>query len=216
MYQDVAIKICGLTRVQDVELTLSLGADFLGFIVYPKSPRRLTLEKAVSLADCVPLGKRVLVDVETNPDELKKYREAGFEYFQIHTNLPLDKEMLARWSDCVGLKSLWLSPRLSPDERFPEWLLEYVDTFVLDTYSKTQIGGTGHTGDFNQFASLKQQFPDKQWILAGGLSPNNILNAIRHSTADRVDVNSGVEIAPGEKDPVKLRDFFQTLRPLNK
>ena len=216
MYQNVAIKICGLTRMQDVELALSLGADFLGFIVYSKSPRRLTLEKAVSLADRVPAEKRVLVDVETNPDDLKEYKEAGFEYFQIHANLPLDREMLARWSDCVGRKSLWLSPRLPPHERFPEWLFEYVDTFVLDTYSKTQIGGTGHTGDFNQFASLKQQFPDKQWILAGGLSPSNILAAIRRSTANLVDVNSGIESAPGEKDPVKLRDLFQTLRPSNK
>lgn len=213
MYENVAIKVCGLTREQDVKLALSLGADFLGFIVYPKSPRGLTLEKAASLAADVPAGKRVLVDVETDLNDLKLYREAGFDWFQIHANLPLDQEMLVRWADCVGRERLWLAPRLSPGEHFPEWFFEYVDTFLLDTYSKNQIGGTGHTGDFNQFASLKQQFPEKQWVLAGGLSTDNILAAIKCSTAERVDVNSGVESAPGEKDPEKLRAFFQTLRP---
>lgn len=214
MCKSLSVKVCGLTEEKDVELALSLGADFLGFIVYPKSLRALTLERAASLAKIVPKEKRVLVDVETNPDNLKKYQDAGFDQFQIHANLPLDPEMLTFWSNSVGRQRLWLAPRLPPDAQFPEWILKYADTILLDTYSKNQIGGTGHTGDFKRFASLKQQFPDNQWILAGGLSANNVVTAIECSTANRIDVNSCVESNPGKKDPAKLREFFQVLHGL--
>ncbi len=212
MNQDVDIKICGMTREEDVDLALSLGANFIGFIVYPQSPRGITLERAVELAARVPEGQRVVVDVETAPDDLLRYRDAGFDRFQIHASLPIDEQRLARWSEIVWCDRLWLAPRVAPRDVFPESALEYTDTVVLDTYSKDQVGGTGHTGDFERFASLKQQFEDTQWMLAGGLSPSNVLDAIERSTATRVDVNSGVESAPGIKNPEKLRELFRVLR----
>ena len=212
MNQDVDIKVCGMTREEDVDLALSLGVNFLGFIVTPQSPRGLTLERAVELASRVPEGQRVIVDVDTAPDDLLRYNDAGFDRFQIHTSLPIDPKTLARWSDIVWRDRLWLAPRVAPSDVFPEYALEYTDTVVLDTYSKDQVGGTGHTGNFERFASLKQQFEDTQWILAGGLSPSNVLDAIERSTATRVDVNSGVESAPGIKNPEKLRELFRVLR----
>jgi len=201
-----------MTREEDVELALSLGANFLGFIVYPQSPRGITLDRAVELAARVPEGKRVIVDVETAPDDLLRYRDAGFDRFQIHAALPIDAKRLARWSEIVWSDRLWLAPRVAPSDVFPESVLEYTDTVVLDTYSKDQVGGTGHTGDFERFASLKLQFEDTQWMLAGGLTPSNVLDAVARSTATRVDVNSGVESAPGIKNPEKLREFFRVLR----
>tara|TARA_B110000093_G_scaffold68732_1_gene74673 strand:+ start:1349 stop:1993 length:645 start_codon:yes stop_codon:yes gene_type:complete len=212
MNQDVDIKICGMTREEDVELALSLGANFLGFIVYPQSPRGITLERAVALATSVPAGQSVIVDVETAPDDLLRYRDAGFGRFQIHASLPIAEARVARWSEIVWRDRLWLAPRVAPTDVFPEFVLEYTDTVVLDTFSEDQVGGTGHTGDFARFASLKQQYDDTQWMLAGGLSPTNVFDALVHSTASRIDVNSGVETAPGIKDPEKLRELFRVVR----
>lgn len=212
MNPDVDIKVCGMTREEDVELALSLGADFLGFIVYPKSPRGIALDRAIELSACVPEGKRVIVDVETAPDDLLRYRDAGFDRFQIHASLPIDETVLARWSEIALRDRLWLAPRVAPTDAFPASVLQYTDTVLLDTYAKDQVGGTGHTGDFERFASLKQQFEDTQWILAGGLNSANVLDAIVRSTATRVDVNSGVESAPGIKNPEKLRELFRVLR----
>jgi phosphoribosylanthranilate isomerase len=212
MIQDIDIKVCGMTREADVDLALSLGAEFLGFIVYPQSPRGLTLERASELAARVPEGQRVVVDVETSPENLMRYRDAGFDRFQIHAHLPIDEVRLAEWAEIVWRDRLWLAPRVSPLDVFPQSVLAYTDTILMDTYSKEQVGGTGQTGDFERFASLKKQFEDTQWILAGGLSPSNVLAALERSSATRVDINSGVESAPGIKNPEKLRELFRVLR----
>ena len=212
MNQDLKIKICGMTREEDVELALSLGADFLGFIVYPKSPRGIILERAQELAAVVPEGKRVIVDVEPSAADLRRYVDAGFDRFQIHARLPMNEQRLQEWSEIALSDRLWLAPRVSPQDIFPASALEYADTVLLDTFSKDQIGGTGHTGDFGRFASLQKQFADTQWILAGGLNPSNVLDAIAQSETARVDVNSGVESAPGIKNPEKLRELFRVLR----
>ena len=198
-----------MTREVDVARALSLGADYLGFIVYPKSPRALKLEKAAELSAPVPEGKRVIVDVEPDPVDLKRYKDAGFDRFQIHINPFPEEQKLADYSKSVGRERLWLAPRLAPSDPFPKQFFDYAKTILLDTYSKDKIGGTGHTGDFARFAKLKEQFPDITWILAGGLNPANIADAVKKSTASVVDVNSGVESAPGIKDPGKLQEFFQ-------
>lgn len=213
MYRPVSVKICGLTREADVDLALELGADFCGFIVYPKSPRGLSLERAAELAARVPEGKRVLVDVESGADELERHRDAGFDYFQIHAGLNVGLASLAAWSGLAGRERLWIAPRLQPEKPFPEMVLEFADTVLADTYHKEQIGGTGETGDWAGFAELKQSHPRTNWILAGGLNPQNVLDAIAATGAERVDINSGVESEPGIKNPEKLRELFGVLRP---
>lgn len=211
MNNTISIKVCGMTREADIEQALSLGADYIGFIVYPKSPRALELERAVQLSATVPAGKRVIVDVEPAPVDLKRYKEAGFNYFQLHVSPTIDENILADYSTMVGRDHLWLAPRLAPSELFPKHFFKYAKTILMDTYSKDQIGGTGYTGDFARFAELKNQFPEIIWILAGGLNADNVLDAIQQSTASVIDVNSGVESAPGIKDPEKVRNFFQNL-----
>ena len=201
-----------MTREPDIRQALSLGADYLGFIVYPKSPRALTLQRAAELSALVPQGKRVVVDVDVSLGDLKRYQEAGFDRFQIHVNLPSDQKRVADYSDQVGREHLWLAPRLAPADAFPEWMLAYADTILLDTYSGEKVGGTGHTGDFKRFAGFKQQFANNRWILAGGLNPSNIKAALEQSMTQQVDVNSGVESVPGVKDAEKLRAFFQALK----
>ena len=214
MNNNVNVKVCGITRERDVEQALSLGADYLGFIVYPKSPRALTLEKATELSAIVPKGKRVVVDVEMASVDLQPYKEAGFDYFQIHVSPFLEEQRLIDYSNNIGRDRLWLAPRLAPSDPFPERFVNYAKTILLDTYSKDQIGGTGRTGDFARFAQLKERFADADWVLAGGLNPANIATAIKESNASAVDVNSGVESAPGIKDRNKLHDFFRALREL--
>ncbi|MGK0177188.1 MAG: phosphoribosylanthranilate isomerase [Lentimonas sp.] len=209
MNNKINVKVCGMTRETDIEQVLSLGADYLGFIVYPKSSRALKLERAAELSAIVPSGKRVLVDVGTDPVDLERYKRAGFDHFQIHVNSSPERQILVEYVNIVGRDHLWLAPRLAPADSFPEWILEYTKTIVFDTYSKDQIGGTGRTGDFAHFAELKERFADTEWVLAGGLSSANIVNAVKESNALAIDVNSGVEKAPGVKDPEKLREFFQ-------
>ncbi|PXA05206.1 phosphoribosylanthranilate isomerase [Coraliomargarita sinensis] len=213
MYRPVTVKICGLTREADVDLALELGADYCGFIVYPKSPRGISLERAMELASRVPEGRRVLVDVETGTEELEARRDAGFDFFQIHTGLDIGLASLAGWSGLVGRERLWVAPRLKPGDVFPEMVYEFADTVLLDTYHKDRVGGTGETGDWDGFAKLKQQNPATRWILAGGLNPQNALEAIAATGAGCVDVNSGVETEPGMKSPEKLRELFGALKP---
>lgn len=213
MYRPVAVKICGLTREADVDLALELGADYCGFIVYPKSPRGLSFARAAELSARVPEGRRVLVDVATGTDELERRRDAGFDYFQIHAGLNLGLASLAAWSGLVGRERLWIAPRLKPEDAFPQAVLEFADTVLLDTYHKDQVGGTGETGDWAGFAKLRQNHPLANWVLAGGLNPGNVLDAVAATGAERVDISSGVESEPGIKNPEKLRELFGVLKP---
>tara|TARA_B100000989_G_C19424924_1_gene420314 strand:- start:39 stop:677 length:639 start_codon:yes stop_codon:yes gene_type:complete len=206
------IKVCGLTREEDVKLTLSLGADYLGFILYPQSSRAVSLDRAVELAAAVPVGQRVAVDVATSLDDLKRYREAGFDYFQIHFGADFDHSNLAEYSKIVGKEKLWLAPRLASEDTFTEDILDYANTILIDTFVNDQFGGTGKVGDWTRFNALKERYPQTNWVLAGGLSPSNLLDALTSVTADHLDINSGVEIAPGIKDGAKLREAFKVLR----
>ncbi|WOO42473.1 phosphoribosylanthranilate isomerase [Rubellicoccus peritrichatus] len=205
------IKVCGLTKVEDGLLALELGADYLGVIRYDGSARMATEAQARLLSNSFPVGKRVCVDVAPSIKELEHHGDLGFDHFQIHFKLDVPLETIAAWSEIVGKENLWLAPHFPPDQDFPKALLPYADTFVIDTYKKGQVGGTGETGDWTGFANLMASYPDTRFILAGGLSPDNIREAVRQSGARVVDVNSGVEASPGIKDHDKLRGFFAAL-----
>lgn len=213
MYRPVQVKVCGLTREADVDQALEMGADFCGFIVYAKSPRGLSLERASELAARVPAGKRVLVDVETGAEELERFRGAGFDYFQIHAGMEVGLASLAAWSGLVGRERLWVAPRIPPGESFSEVVLEFADTVLLDAFHSNKYGGSGQTGDWAMFAGLRERLPQANWILAGGLGPGNVAEALAATGAERIDVNSGVESEPGLKNPEKLRELFRILKP---
>ena len=205
------IKICGLTRKEDVSLALSLGADYFGFIVYPTSPRALTLESAVGLAAEVPVEKRVIVDVGPSADDLERYQDAGFGAFQIHARSEQGVSSLADWSGLVGREHLWFAPRIKPGEAFPKIAMDFANTIVMDSYSSNQVGGTGRTGDWESFQALRKSYPATRWFLAGGLGPDNVQDALNVTGSSFVDVNSGVESAPGVKDADRMRKLFGLL-----
>ena len=202
-----------MTREEDVDLALESGADYCGFIVYPGSERGISLKRAVELAGRVPEGRRVLVDVETGTDELERRRDAGFDYFQIHAGLQVGLGTLAAWSGLVGRERLWMAPRVAPGEDFPEAVLEFAETVLVDSYHREKHGGTGQTGDWAGFARLLERYPLTRWVLAGGLNPDNVLDALAVTGVERIDLSSGLESAPGQKDPEKLRRLFAAVKP---
>lgn len=207
----VVVKVCGLTRQEDVDFALNLGADFLGFILCPESPRGLSLKDATELLAHVPTEKRVAVDIEPTLDALKRYRDAGFHAFQVHERGSVDLSLLASWSELVGKDRLWFAPRLKSAGNFPKQALKYADTILIDSYTVSQVGGTGKTGDWQGFRDLQKEYAAHRFILAGGLNPDNIADALAISGACHVDVNSGVESQPGVKDALRLKAFFHAI-----
>ncbi len=205
------VKVCGITRWQDAASALQLGADYIGMILYPKSPRAVERNTARDLCNRIPAGKRVFVDVATGTDELEDYADLGFDYFQIHCDPDTAWSTLAGWSGIVGRDRLWLAPKIPPDQPFPQTILEFADTVLVDTYRQEGHGGSGQTGDWQRFRDWSLLHQHKHWVLAGGLNPSNIREALAQTGARRVDVNSGVEHTPGIKDPAKLAAFFAAL-----
>ena len=207
------VKICGITRREDAELALSLGADYIGIILYEKSPRAVPPERVPALLEVVPPGKRVLVDVATPADRLETLLPLGFDAYQMHFDLDISMASVAAWAGLVGQDALWLAPRISPQEpHFPQILMEFADTILLDTYDKAAYGGTGQAGqNWQRFLDCTLLYQHKRWILAGGLSPDNVREALDFTQAETIDVNSGVESAPGIKDPEKLKRLFEVV-----
>lgn len=212
MPSPITVKICGVTRPQDGECALRLGADFIGINLYPKSPRYLPEEKVSELLQIIPQGKRVLVDVNTAPEDLERYKRLGFDYYQIHFNHNTELQTLAQWESIVGYENLWLAPRVPPTEQFPQDILEHSDTIVFDAYSPVEYGGSGKTGDWGRFHELNTLYNHKNWILAGGLKPENVEEALTQTGATFIDIASGVESAPGVKSRPKLEALFANLQ----
>ena len=209
--QSIKVKVYGITRVDPIKMALDLGADFIGINLYARSPRSVSLPRARKLIQSIPKGKRVVVDVAPTAGTLQSYQKIGFDYFQVHFDLSVPLSSVAEWSDIVGPKRLWLAPRIPPRKWFPKKILAYAETFLIDTYHRGGYGGSGQTGNWTRFYKLKKRYPDKTFILAGGLSPDNIAGALACTKASYVDVNSGVESAPGLKDPDQLQAFFDGL-----
>ena len=204
------VKVCGLTSVADAEAAAGIGADHLGFILYPKSPRFLPLADFVAMKAALPSQSKVAVLVAPGAEELAAARDAGFDRFQVH--FPVADVALAQAASAlVGPRRLWLAPKLPPGAEIePAWLA-LADTWVLDTYRADSFGGTGHTGDWVKFLRCREAHPACTWVLAGGLTPENVAAAVAATGASVIDVNSGVESAPGRKDARKLAALASAL-----
>ncbi|WP_438483071.1 phosphoribosylanthranilate isomerase [Oleiharenicola lentus] len=214
MINGIRIKVCGITSLVDAEAADAIGADSLGFIFYAKSPRCVAAQQYQAMKNLLPERRRVAVSVEPTRDELTAQLALGFEHYQIHFNVDTALETIAMWSEVVGKDELWLAPRLPVGvDVAPEWL-PFAQTFLLDTFHKDKIGGTGKTGDWGKFKRHRLQHPQHHWILSGGLSPDNVVDAIRATGANRIDVNSGVELSPGIKSPAKLNALAAAMKTL--
>lgn len=212
MIDGVRLKVCGLTSLVDADFADRCGADYLGFILYPKSPRHIALETYRAMAKHLPERRKVAVTVEPSVAELVAMKGAGFDFFQIHFRHDTPRATVAGWSEMVGADRLWLAPKLPPAVDVDGALLALAKHFLLDTFDAEGFGGSGKTGDWGKFGRHQTAHQENCWILAGGLNPENIGEAVRQSGTRFVDVNSGVESAPGVKDHEKLKRFVGRLR----
>lgn len=214
-----AIKVCGLTREEDVRLCLELGIDFTGFIFAPGSPRRVSPKAASRL----PSGSAARVGVFVNQtlDEVRSIMSlAGLDYAQLHGNE--DADFCRALGPERVIRVLWperLLPRKGESaEPSGEALLEalhrecavYADScalFLLDAGS-----GGGGSGRVLPWSMLAGFAPPRPWLLAGGLGPLNAAKAFAACTPFGVDCNSAVESAPGIKDAKLLRSLAASLK----
>jgi phosphoribosylanthranilate isomerase len=211
MTDGIRLKVCGLTNLADAEFAAGAGADYLGFILIPESPRYLPLAKFDGFAAQLPKGRKVAVVLEPTLTQLAEVSAAGFDFFQVHFRHDTPLSIVAGWTQAVGIDRLWLSPKLPPGVSVPALTLPLAKTFHLDSYHVRKFGGTGETSDWNKFKRHRRNYPKKTWILSGGLNLSNISDALRQSGARFVDVNSGVEASPGVKDRAKLQQFVEKL-----
>ena len=155
------VKVCGITRLEDAETALTAGANYLGFIQYPKSPRKISLDSSKSIMQSVgnfSFGK-VAVDVCPTSESVVQMKNAGFDFYQFHFPYDFDPEKIRQWSELVGPSS-------------------------------------------------------KKWVLAGGIGPRNVVQAIQMTNPAIIDLNSRVESQPGIKDKEKIETVFKFISDL--
>jgi phosphoribosylanthranilate isomerase len=210
MTRRVAIKVCGIRSVDDGRMAAEAGADALGFVFWPMSPRRVDVAKAKEIARALPpLILRVGVFVDMPIDEMARIGEAvGLDVFQLHGDEP--PERLRELPRRV-LKAVRVGKGFNTEEA-----LRYADSaagLLVDTRLPGETampGGTGVPFDWSLVKDLRRRVPFL--MLAGGLSPENVAGAIAAVQPDAVDVSSGVEGMPGRKDPVRVSAFIDAVR----
>jgi phosphoribosylanthranilate isomerase len=207
----IQVKICGIRNADDARFVQECGADFVGMIHFEKSPRHVTLDQIRAILPAIEAGRSVAVMVEPENHEIEFLLEAGVDHFQIHVRSD-SLERIRQWASLVTRSRLWLASKLPPGEPFPVGILQYADTILIDTYSSDKWGGTGETGDWKGFRELSSTYTDTRFILAGGLNPSNIRNALEISGSKFIDLVSGVESQPGVKDRGKIEELFSQLK----
>ncbi len=205
MVNGIEFKVCGLTRVADAEAAERAGADFLGFIFHPKSPRRIRIEHFKEIQSRLPDLPRVAVTVAPDLSTLAELEATGFDYFQIHFPLGLSEEVPA-WSKFVGPERLWLAPKMPPELAFDPGMLAHCSGVLWDAFKKdaSAYGGTGQRSDWGRYRELRERHPERRWLLAGGISPENAAEAVAATGSRCLDFNSGLESEPGVKDPDRV------------
>ncbi len=211
------VKICGLNAPEAVAAALEAGADWLGFILFENSPRGVTPEEAGRLASPAE-GRALRVAVLVDPSErllAETARAMAPDIIQLHGQETPQRCDDARAYARSGVwKALGVSSRA--DIAAAQAYGGAVDGFVFDAKppeNADRPGGWGRAYDWRLLASPRPAFLDgRLWLLSGGLDPANVAAAVSQSGAAAVDVASGVESAPGVKDPDRIRDFIQAAR----
>lgn len=204
------IKVCGITRAADAAMALAQGADYLGINCWSGSPRFVPADVRAALLREIPQAKRVAVTVNPTVAEAAALIAEGFAIVQAHFDPAKAECDAAALSAKLGVKALWLAPKLADGAAWPAELIPLAAGFVHDAHAKDAFGGTGKVSDWSRFQKLLQKYPQSLWILAGGLGPDNIAAAAK-SGASFFDLNSGIELAPGLKSVEKLAEVSEVL-----
>ena len=196
------IKICGITRVEDGLAAIEAGADALGFVFYPPSPRAVTAQQAAEIiAQLPPFVTFVGLFVNASADEVKATAaKAKLSLLQFHGD---EAPAFCGQFDLPYMKAI----RMRPDVDLNAAFEDYADAnaLLLDAYTPGIPGGTGESFDWQR---VPQQAP-KAVVLAGGLTPDNIADAVAQVKPYGVDVSGGVEATKGIKDRIKLETFIK-------
>ena len=204
------IKICGITQPDQGCAIAALGATALGFICVPASPRYVSPEKIKAVVEQLPENiDRIGVFANSTWEEIcQTVAACGLTGVQLHgdespefchqvrqalPNVEVIKALRVRSSEALAQANVYTS---------------WVDTLLLDAYDPQQLGGTGKTLDWG---NLQQFKPGCPWLLAGGLTPENVLEALNQVHPNGIDLSSGVERAPGDKDLTKVAQLFEQL-----
>jgi phosphoribosylanthranilate isomerase len=195
----IKLKVCGVTRLEDARAAIDCGAEYLGFNFYSKSPRYIAPESARAVIRRLPddvISVGVFVNEPRPEDVIEILRASGARVAQLHGDESPD------YCASVGAERVIKALRINDDFDARRALDYPAAAILLDAYDAKLYGGTGKTIDWEiarEASRLTRVF------LAGGLSPDNIIEAVRAVEPFAVDVNSGVESAPGRKDANKLR-----------
>lgn len=216
------IKICGITNTEDAQAVASSGADAIGLNFYPQSPRFVQREQAAQIADTVPASiTKVGVFVNASSAEIEATcRDVSLDWIQLHGDEP--PEFLTELGDKKIIRALRLDERggdqsLDAITRYLDACLSngrLPDALLIDAHVSGQYGGTGSRVDWQSLGDQKDSAwrHGLPWALAGGLTPSNVAEAIGAARPDAVDTASGVESAPGKKDPSMCRSFVSEAR----
>jgi phosphoribosylanthranilate isomerase len=210
----VKVKICGITQKEDLDAAAAAGADAVGFVVgTAASPRNISLEKAEKLIRQVPpFVKSVLVTVPTSIDKLTEtYKKLNPDAIQIHGgNLLAAASVRLKFPNTPLIKAVNANSHNALDEASKA--LKIFDAVLLDSFTKGKYGGTGIVHDWKLSNRIKQAIHPTPLILAGGLNPENVAEAVRVVQPYAVDVSSGVELQPGIKDHQKMMNFIKNAK----
>lgn len=201
------VKICGITSVEDAQMVCAAGVDAIGLVFYPKSKRNLELEQAVAICRALPpFVTSVGLFLDADADFVREVlATVPLDVLQFHGSETSEycRQFSRPYMKAVGMKGL------AKYGGFHAYADRYPDAqgFLLDSHAPGAAGGTGETFDWTQ---VPQDYA-KPIILAGGLQPDNVAEAIRTSQVYAVDVSSGVESGPGKKDALKVQTFMDAI-----
>ncbi|WP_417271620.1 phosphoribosylanthranilate isomerase [Celeribacter sp.] len=210
---DTRVKICGLKTPEAVSAAVEAGAQYLGFVFFPKSPRHVDVSTARALALGVPVGvAKVALVVDPSDEELERITgEVPVDMIQLHGKESLER--VAEVRERFGLPVMKAVGVSGPSDL--QALNAYgmvADQLLVDAKAPKGAdlpGGNGLAFDWRLISKRGWNAP---WMLAGGLTPETVVLACQMTGAKQVDVSSGVESAPGVKDPARIRAFIDAIR----
>ncbi|NEP10364.1 MAG: phosphoribosylanthranilate isomerase [Symploca sp. SIO2C1] len=204
------VKICGITKPEQGQAIANLGATALGFICVSASPRYVTPEQIRTIVEQLTVTvDRVGVFVDAAVEAICQIvNEANLNVVQLHGNE--SPEFCTQLSQFLPGVEIIKAFRVRTPDCLNQVLTytDYIDTLLLDAYHPQMLGGTGKTLDWS---TLQQFSPNCPWLLAGGLTPDNVLDALNLLQPNGIDLSSGVERSPGDKDLDKVAQLFNNL-----
>lgn len=205
----VKIKICGITNTEDATWAANLGADFLGLVFAKESRRKVSLEKAQQIIKVLPpYIEKVGLFVNEEPQTVNKILDlCQLSLLQFH-----GEESSDYCNQFKGRAKIIKAFRIKDEDSLKQVSQYEVDFYLLDAFIETEAGGTGQT--FNWDLALKVKEFGRPIFLAGGLNPDNVVEAIKKVQPYAVDVSSGVESSPRRKDVELLQEFIDNVRKI--